>query len=188
MELCDEVFTKNTDGIKLDVDNLNVTCITSKNSKFNIDSDGNITAKSITLENNTFNNNDNIIDIVYPVGSIYLTVSNINPSTIFGGEWESFASGKTLVGFDINDDDFNIIEKVGGSKYLQSHSHTLRGNTEVVSSKGNGYWNLPSVFEAYNAGNGKDIYKYNVYTANTGEGNSGNLQPYITCYIWKRIL
>ncbi len=36
----------------------------------------------------------------HPVGSIYLSVTNTNPSTIFGGEWEKVGAGKCLWGAD----------------------------------------------------------------------------------------
>lgn len=40
-----------------------------------------------------------IIDLFYPVGSIYLTVSNMSPATLFGGgTWEQIAQGRTLFG------------------------------------------------------------------------------------------
>lgn len=30
----------------------------------------------------------NILDVVYPIGSIYMSVNSTNPSTLFGGAWE----------------------------------------------------------------------------------------------------
>lgn len=39
------------------------------------------------------------IDEVYPVGSIYISTSEINPSDLFKGtEWERYSEGRTLVG------------------------------------------------------------------------------------------
>lgn len=35
---------------------------------------------------------------VYPVGSIYLTVTNANPGTIFGGTWTKVSEGRALFG------------------------------------------------------------------------------------------
>lgn len=38
-----------------------------------------------------------ITDLIYPVGSIYMNVSNLNPATIFGGTWEEI-QGRFLLG------------------------------------------------------------------------------------------
>ena len=35
---------------------------------------------------------------VYPVGSVYISVSPVSPSDLFGGEWEEFAPGQFLLG------------------------------------------------------------------------------------------
>lgn len=29
-----------------------------------------------------------LVDVVYPIGSLYFTTSTINPSTLFGGTWK----------------------------------------------------------------------------------------------------
>ena len=36
--------------------------------------------------------------MLYPVGSIYISVSSTNPSELFGGTWISFGEGRTLLG------------------------------------------------------------------------------------------
>ena len=38
----------------------------------------------------------NIFDLIYPVGSIYISVNNVNPKTLFGGEWEMLPEGYAL--------------------------------------------------------------------------------------------
>jgi len=58
--------------------------------------------------------------VMYPVGSIYTSVVNTNPTTYFGGTWTSFASGRTLVGVDTGQTEFDTVEKTGGAK-----THTL---------------------------------------------------------------
>lgn len=60
---------------------------------------------------------------VYPVGSIFVSVSNTNPATYLGGTWVSFGSGKTLIGVDTSDSDFDSVEETGGAK-----THTLTVN------------------------------------------------------------
>lgn len=72
---------------------------------------------------------------LYPIGSIYMNVNNVEPSAIFGGSWERMPSGRMLVN---SGDGFNL-GQVGGEKEhrltedeLASHSHdvnNINGNT-----------------------------------------------------------
>jgi len=39
-----------------------------------------------------------IANIIYPVGSVYLTMSSSNPAQLFGGTWEQIANGRMLMG------------------------------------------------------------------------------------------
>lgn len=39
-----------------------------------------------------------IIDLIYPVGSIYTSVISTDPSTFFGGTWQKIGEGRTLMG------------------------------------------------------------------------------------------
>lgn len=175
---------------------------------------------------------------MYPVGSIYISVNNANPATFFGGSWVAFATGRTLVGVDASQGEFNAVEKAGGHKELQSHAHGLNnhvhnlGNhthsvpnhTHTMQGSGNHFhylgidksavqkgtsYNKPNNFES-----GSTSYKSNTTgnhthtmnssgtcttggnsgntggnsgnTTSAGGGNAGNLQPYITVYMWKR--
>lgn len=36
--------------------------------------------------------------IIYPVGSIYISTNPNSPETLFGGRWEAFGQGRTLLG------------------------------------------------------------------------------------------
>ena len=141
----------------------------------------------------------------YPVGSIYLSTASTNPGTIFGGTWEAFGTGRTLVGVDTSDTSFNTVMKTGGNKNIQAHTHRFQADFLVrdgVSSVGtNVYTNLwggnnCSVSAAAGglnfstAGNSKECGGHRAYidgnTGSAGSGNAGNLQPYITCYMWRR--
>ena len=70
-----------------------------------------------------------IFDHIYPVGSIYLSVTNENPSNKFGGTWVSWGAGKFIVGVNGDDSSFNTVEKTGGSK---THSHTITVNNKAA--------------------------------------------------------
>lgn len=80
-------FTKEGANTNLEVNNLNVGCITSKNNKFELDQEGNLTVKSIKAVDGIALNNA-ILSSIYPVGSIYMNVNSTNPGSLFGGVWE----------------------------------------------------------------------------------------------------
>lgn len=114
----------------------------------------------------------------YPVGSIYLSVNDTNPSKWFGGTWEQIAKGRTLVGVDTSQTEFNTVKKTGGSKYLQKHTHGIP-QAHPWNNKTSSHYTLLRTNTEY-------ITEYNVNTGEAGTGDSGNLQPYFTCYIWCR--
>lgn len=63
----------------------------------------------------------NPTEAAYPVGSIYLTLSS-SPAVPFSfGEWELIGQGRTLIGQDVTDSDFDGLGEEGGTK---SHSHS----------------------------------------------------------------
>ena len=133
--------------------------------------------ESVTQMFKTLGAVENIVNLIYPVGSIYISVNSINPSNLFGGTWVAWGTGRVPVGIDISDTNFNMVEKIGGSKNLQAHTHNVVLSNITYASGAN--------YNAFcmNSAAVSDIKT----TYSTGEGNSGNLQPYITCCMWKRI-
>lgn len=128
---------------------------------------------------NTTNLNK-MIDMMYPVGSIYLSVNDVDPTTIFGGTWERIKD-RFLLGCG----DTYTNGSLGGEAThtltideMPTHRHSL-----------DGYWG---------AGNG-----LNGATLNNAAGNFGtasyepiqeaggnqphnNMPPYLAVYMWKR--
>lgn len=133
---------------------------------------------------------NNVVDMIYPIGSIYLSVNNVNPSSIFGGSWESFGTGRTLVGVDTSQTEFNTVEKTGGEKThtlttneLAAHYHGFQGGAALFTQPDQGVKGLgsgPYWVEGVGA---------IPITSTDGGANQphNNLQPYITCYMWKRV-
>lgn len=72
-----------------------------------------------------------LFDIIYPVGSIFLSASStINPQTLFGGTWEKISSGKCLWGSDETHSAGNTIEAglpFPSIKSSGSHTHYWNG-------------------------------------------------------------
>ncbi len=129
------------------------------------------------------------VNLIYPVGSIYLTVNSANPSIYFGGTWVSWGSGRVPVGIDINDNDFNEVEKTGGEKEhalsiyeMPSHDHEFNRTYDGIA---NGEDNEERKVLA-----GKADNRYMPNAGKTSTNGNGvahnNVQPYITCYMWKR--
>lgn len=150
---------------------------------------------------------------LYPVGSIYITVdANFKPAAAFGGSWESFGAGRTIVGVNASDTDFATVEKTGGHKELQQHTHTITVDTKSLTGQwrnGNarfpgtttatgiitnykasvaGYWSETGGTDTNTMGFNIDAsHNHTASAANTGTGTGKNLQPYITVYMWKRV-
>ena len=128
----------------------------------------------------------------YRIGDLFLTTIATNPSNFLGGKWELFGPGRCLVCVDTSDSDFNSVKKTGGSKYLQEHYHDIRfaayyGNGVTISNVGSGVDVLDITNWSWNKNGQNDKNSgSNLYTNKEGTGNSENLQPYITCYIWIR--
>lgn len=210
------------------------------------------------IQQNT-SNISNMLNTVYPVGSIYMSVNNANPSTIFGGTWVAWGAGKVPVGVNANETEFNSVEKTGGAKthtlttqQMPSHTHTFHGNAhnhslnnhihnfsgttsldgefgakfnalanantvnlvaEVWGTAGRDYSATGYYDTADRQRKESDFYDRltvddhnHTFSGTTGQasGNTGNatqtgyndntgggqahnnLQPYITCYMWKR--
>lgn len=121
------------------------------------------------------------VNLIYPVGSIYMSIKSKNPGEIFGGVWERIAKGRTLVGVDENDTDFSSSEKTGGEKThtltiseMPRHRHDMNYG-DSLGGNGTGY--------AYSGtiGSGPAAMLY----AGSNQPHN-NLQPYFTCYIFVR--
>lgn len=118
-----------------------------------------------------------ISDSIYPVGSIYLSVSATDPGTLFGGTWQriqdrfllcagtSYAAGST-----------------GGEA-----THTLTLNEMPSHTHGLG-------FDIYSNDGGRGLFDYVNFTkrrqGETEAEGSGqphnNMPPYLAVYAWKR--
>ena len=130
---------------------------------------------------------EDIANALYPVGSIYMSVNNTNPSTFFGGTWEAWGAGKVPVGVDTNDTSFATVEQTGGEKQhtltiaeMPAHNHTIPCTPTANDGSEPTYQAAQVNAEA--TGNHNSI----VAVSSGGGSPHNNLQPYITCYMWKR--
>ena len=167
-----------------------------------------------TLDSTTINgraikqNGRTLLDMFYPVGSIFLSVNSTNPESYMGGKWSRFGNGRALVGVDETDSSFSYSSKTGGAKThtlskseMPRHSHETR---DVNGHKGYFWaWSAgghPSPTLWIPGGNvsggamprgGNPLMSKQSWegytTTDVGDGRAhNNLQPYITVYMWRR--
>ena len=127
------------------------------------------------------------INKLYPVGSIYLSTSLDTVAKVqeaFGGTWEAWGSGRVPVGVDATQTEFNTVNKTGGEKThtltiaeMPSHSHQVHA--------GWGAGSLGNNFLRVDSNNPKNQWDDTFPTG--GDQAHNNLQPYITCYMYRRI-
>lgn len=137
-------------------------------------------------------------DCPFPVGGIYISVASTNPSSLWSGTtWEQFATGKTLVGFDSNDSDFNTAGQTGGKKThtltpdeLPAHGHGM-AHTHSYTGPNTASWKVGTSTShkwCTSTGSKTSGGASKTTTDNAGGGlEHNNLQPYIVVYMWKRV-
>ena len=149
----------------------------------------------------------NIADFMYPVGSIYMSTTLDTAAKVqaaFGGTWTAWGAGKVPVGIDTSDNDFKTVEKTGGAK---THSHGAGTYGARFMLQWNNSWNSNKLLWQTRNGNqwtasgstdrASDMFHYNEPDVGTYKsenyavvagtsGSASTLQPYITCYMWKR--
>lgn len=113
---------------------------------------------------------------------MFIAVVSTNPATLLGyGTWVAFAMGRTLVGLDTSQTEFDVVEETGGSK-----SHTL--DVTQIPAHTHTYVHTDTANSA--SGDTPTLRMYNPASAATGSAGGGlahnNLQPYVVVYMWKR--
>lgn len=179
--------------------NNNINVVSNDLSNFKVETNTKFTNTKNELTNlinttidNTINTTiDNTINSIYPIGSVYITVADTNPSTFLKGTWQQFGQGRTLIGEGTGDDGtdsqtFNANDIGGEYKHkltveeMPKHTHKFRyrGGQGAQASEPFGE-NKPIL-------QGSNDYGPNV--DETGGGVShNNIQPYVTVYFWKRV-
>lgn len=141
---------------------------------------GDVTAADLTAS---------VFSAIYPVGSIYMSATMNSAAQVeaaFGGTWVAWGAGRVPVGVDTNDTDFDTAEGTGGEKTvtltvdeIPSHDHEATNWTSGYS--GGSQAGFKTILEGNYAPSGVKACQA------TGGGQShNNLQPYITCYMYKR--
>ena len=129
---------------------------------------------------------ENILDVIFPVGSIVIKADNQDYSSWLGFTWERTLVGRVAVGIDSTQTEFDTIGETGGEKTHQltvnempSHNHNL--NKSMVAAM----TTLDGVNDIQQIG-GQRIYEYITINNTGGDQPHNNLQPYQVVAYWKR--
>ena len=149
--------------------------------------------------------NRDIVDALWPVNSIYLSIDAANPGEAGGvfentdTEWEAWGAGRTPVGYLIGDADFGTAGGTGGAKTATLTQNqlpsgvtgevNLGGAGSAVSGQDGtllGSTRYTGSGTTHHSNGGNDWAKLKFDLGGKGDGHN-NLQPYIVCFMWKRI-
>lgn len=131
-------------------------------------------------------NPQSILETVYPIGAIYLSVNDINPNILFGfGSWEQIKDTFLLAAGDT----YSAGSTGGEEKHtltveeMPVHTHDFNRHqlwrNETIPTSGES--------DGYGASN-KTLTVYRDTTTSTGSGQPhNNMPPYLSVYMWKRI-
>ncbi len=121
----------------------------------------------------------NLMDLVYPVGSVYETFEDISPAEIFGGTWtqvNTFLYGSTSAGSTGGEATHTLT-----TSEMPSHNHVEGSRIAWYNDTGSG------ISTSWSNSANLRIDAATITTSNTGGGQAhNNLPPYTTCFIWRR--
>lgn len=156
---------------------------------------------SISEELDNFRNT--FLNLVYPIGAVYLSLSSTNPGTLFGGTWEQLKD-RFLLG---TGDSYSADSTGGAATHTHNYGLQYGGYYRSVSLESNtnagiltydtnntislvsggvsqGTLEGPINQNAINSMTTVSMAHYR-QTANTSYTN--NMPPYLTVYMWKRV-
>lgn len=140
---------------------------------------------------------DKMRDRMYPVDSIYISTNSTSPASLYGGSWERYGKGRTLVSVNESDTDFTA-GKTGGEKMAPvdlTEMYALWANrgtdyiAKVKTMPGNTVWRA-TVKSQTNHYATTDVAN-NAVEVILPEGNNhrsvSTIQPYVAVFIWRRL-
>ena len=135
------------------------------------------------------------IDMIYPIGSIYMSMNSINPSLIIGGEWEAiedrflFSTG-TKHSYSGATGGSETVTLTSAQSGVPAHSHKYQDYNTTYTLKTTNRKPGTSTAVAYGtsltAGGGATERTSSNNTAANASQAHENMPPYLSVYMWKR--
>ena len=148
--------------------------------------------KANSNHTHTSNQVTDLINTIYPIGSIYMSVNSTSPQILFGGTWEQIedkfllASGSTYSAGSTGGEATHTLTE----NEMPSHTHTQNEHSHTIGSlvryniTGKG---VAAVGDGYGNTNNYKTGSTTATNQNTGGGQAhNNMPPYLTVNVWKR--
>ena len=122
-----------------------------------------------------------LLDMVYPVGSIYLAYNHTSPATLFGGSWERLA-GHFLLAAEAG-------ESIGETGGEREHTLTLNEIPNHDHTYGAAAWAVKSFTSRWGGGDGSTgafVNEAQQLYARGGGAAHNNMPPYVKVSMWRR--
>ena len=128
-----------------------------------------------------------LLEAVYPVGSVYVSFSPVNPNVLFGfGTWEQIKDTFLLAAGD-----YHNVEETGGEEShtltldeIPAHSHQFNRHQLWRNETG-------ELNSEHDGGYGASNKTLDIYTDNTTSSGGGmahnNMPPYVSVYMFRRL-
>ena len=130
-----------------------------------------------------------LVNYIYPVGSVYISVNNVSPATLFGGAWEQIndvfllGAGLTYTAGDTGGEAEHTLIANEIPKFSGTVSSVLMDDGQ--SQTASGICSVTGTRErSWSGSSGNAIKRINI---NFGGGLAhNNMPPYLVVYMWKR--
>ncbi len=155
--------------------------------------DGNVLSADYVVDEKGTKITTALLNLVYPIGSIYMSVNDVDPSVLFGGKWEKLqdrfllGSGSKALGSSGGEENHTLSEAE-----MPSHNHTvnilLQGWKDWGTIKDQRFATSSWItFPQYGGTTANKTYGDMGYTTNRGSSQPhNNMPPYLTVNMWKR--
>lgn len=149
------------------------------------------------------------IENCYPIGSVYISVNNVNPSYLFGGTWEQIkdkfllAAGSTYSGGSTGGEASHTLttNEIPSHTHIQLGLHGGSANSSPVRLTAQNDGNLvlydgsgKAIWYSQTSGTTTEkLYRTSTLNQDGVTGSTGgsqphnNMPPYLAVYMWKRI-
>lgn len=138
----------------------------------------------------------NLADVMFPVGTIWLSMSDISPATFIGGTWTKFEDEKFLLPSASVKETGGEAEVTLTEPQMPKHKHGYYGGSAIWDDEddtNDKFWgNKGGIAMAPSTTWGRRFYASDPDDINTitsmGENKPhNNMPPYRTCFMWERV-